>query len=146
MKTNKFQIYLAGKMGGLTYEEMMGWRLLATKKLHIFSELLNTPINVINPVNYYNFENIHHQSEREVMDFDLARVAESDLVIANLCEVNTSIGTCIEIYEAHKRGIPVIGINCDKNNEIHPWVLCCTNRIEKNLQDTCEYISNFYFQ
>jgi len=61
---NKFTIYIAGKMSGLTLEEMNSWRLKAERLLRISSD---NQIHTINPVGYYNFEmNPNTYTESEV--------------------------------------------------------------------------------
>ena len=49
---NKVKIYLAGKMSGLTFEQMNGWRVKASELL----TLHNDNIHVENPCSFYNFE------------------------------------------------------------------------------------------
>ena len=138
-------IYLAGAMSGLTMEEMNTWRLSAKSLLLTASELFDTKLNVINPVDYFNFENSRHQSEMEVMKFDLSKVKSSDIVIANMEHLNTSIGTCIECYEAWKNDIPVLAFGGDglyKN--LHPWIQNCITRYDKYYDNTVSYIRDLY--
>lgn len=135
------QCYLAGKMTGITFEEQNKWRENA--KEFIYDEIIptGTNITVINPVDFYNFENVRHQSEEEVMDFDLARLRESTFVIVNGKNLISSIGTQIEIYEAWKNNIPVYLFDA---GEIHPWLKRCITRIEKNIEGVIDYIRDFY--
>lgn len=145
MKNNSLTIYLGGKMGGLDFEEMNGWRKRLKLSLETYAESCNRNIEVINPVDYFNFEEVKHQNEREVMQFDLNKVRNSDLLIVNANGLNTSIGTAIEIYEANKLNIPVILY--DEHNEyknVHPWLQCCTTRVEPTMKNICEYIKEFY--
>ena len=78
------KIYLAGKMGGLTYEQMNDWRISLTNRLNVAAENAGYKLMIINPVLFYNFEEKKYQSEKEVKDYDLAHVITSDLVIVNL--------------------------------------------------------------
>ena len=143
---NKLKIYLAGKMSGLSHGEMINWRIQISEKLKnaaIFSECY---LNIINPVDYYNFEKTSHQSEKEVKEFDLKHVATSDIIIVNLNGLNTSDGTKYEISQASRNyNIPIIAFG-DKNlyDELHPWIKDDITRVEEDMDSTVRYISNFY--
>ena len=78
--TKKWQIYLGGKMSGLSFDEMYNWRKEAKEKLLYMSSDTGYEISVINPVDFYNFETIEYQSEAEVMDYDLYHVEHSDFL------------------------------------------------------------------
>ena len=65
----KIKIYLAGKMNGLTYQEMGLWRQEIENKFLIQSMLTNYTVMVLNPVKLYNFEEVKHQSEKEIMNY-----------------------------------------------------------------------------
>lgn len=147
MKGNKLTIYLAGKMTGLNLEEMNNWRVQLTSLLEDCAKCIDVPITVINPVNYYNFDEPRHQSEAEIMQFDINKVRNSDVVIVNLKGLSTSIGTIIELYEAKKLNIPVIVYNPFGNmdySQLHPWIQCCVTRVENNMSDIKEYVRDFY--
>lgn len=80
----ELQIYLCGKMSGLNLRQMNEWRIALKDALNFSAKTIsNVEVNVVNPVDYYNFENPTHQSEFEVMQFDLNKVKKSDIVIAN---------------------------------------------------------------
>lgn len=142
---NNLQIYLAGKMSGLTTKEMRSWRDYFSILLKEIAENMGVNVKVINPCDYYTFDFPKHQSELEVMNFDLSRVKESNLVVVNMDGLNTSIGTIIECYEAYKQGIPVLAFGSDEEYEkLHPWVQCCITRHDKNYRKCINYIGDFY--
>ena len=144
-KMNNFQIYLAGKMSGISYEEMFYWRDKIKKSLQKCGEINDYPLRIINPVEYYNFEHPRHKSEREVMEYDLLRVRNSNLVIVNVHGLNTSIGTSIELHEANCRHIPIIAYDPENEYEfLHPWLQCFVSRVENNIDSLNEYITDFY--
>lgn len=108
---------------------------------------------VINPTEYYSYGKNYHKNYHEIFRFDLHKVKKSDLVLVNLNDIRKSIGTCIEVYEAHKSGIPVIGFIDEKLpnelliNLVHPWIYYCVDRIEtgKNSMDQAfNYIISYY--
>ena len=144
----ELKIYIAGKMSGLTYEEMNGWREELKKKIIIqaCSVGCENKVCVINPVDYYNFENCRHQSEAEIEDYDLAHVVTSSIIVVNLEGLSTSDGTKYEIHDAnyHNR-IPVIAFG-DKElyEKLHPWIKRDITRVEENINDVVDYIRDFY--
>ena len=106
--SNKLTIYLAGRMGGLTKTEYNTWREVLRKKLEIAAECCNSIIQVINPADYFDFDNMEGHTDKEIMQFDLNMVRQSDIVIANVNGINESIGTSIEVYEANRLNIPIM--------------------------------------
>lgn len=141
------KIYLAGKMSGLTFEEMSEWRNEVLKKLYQAAQLSDVSIKVIHPVMYYNFVEKKHQFEVEVEEFDLAHVISSNIIIVNLDGLNDSIGTIIELHDAHyHHKIPVIAFGNSKlYKNLHPWVKNDITRVENNIDDVVTYIRDFYF-
>jgi len=136
---NKFTIYLAGKMSGLTYEEMNEWRVNAKRLLKIIS---NNQIHTINPVDYYNFEmNPNTYTEKEIKKFDLHMVKTSDLILVNL-DFSDSIGTAMEICMAYDVwDKPVIGFG---KNKSHPWMELCVSKRCETLEQAVQYITEYY--
>jgi nucleoside 2-deoxyribosyltransferase len=140
------KIYAAGKMSGLSFEDMNNWRVKLKEILTTYAELSGIDIKVINPVDFYNFETPRHQSEIEVEEFDLAHVVSSDIIIVNLDGLNSSIGTIIELHDAkYHNKIPVIAFgNKEMYDELHPWVKNDITRVEETIYDVAAYIKDFY--
>jgi nucleoside 2-deoxyribosyltransferase len=141
------KIYLAGKMSGLTFEEMTEWRNEILQKLYQAAQLSDTKINVIHPVMYYNFVEKRHQSEIEVEEYDLAHVVSSNIIVVNLAGLNDSIGTIIELHDAHyHHRIPVIAFgDRELYGNLHTWIQNDITRVENNIDDVVDYIRDFYF-
>ena len=138
-------IYEAGKMSGLGLQQMITWRIELTKELEDVAEIVGVKINAVNPVNYFNFVQKRHQTESEIMKFDLSNVKHSDIVVVNMDGLNTSIGTCIELSEAYKKEIPVLAFGSNElYEELHPWIQCCITRHDETYKDTVNYIKDFY--
>ncbi len=140
------KVYLAGKMGGLSLTEMGQWRVETERKLRNAADYIDTKIRVINPITYYNFEEVRYQNELEVQNFDLNHVITSDVIVVNLEGLSSSVGTIIELHDAsyHHR-IPVIAFGDKKlYNELHPWIQNSITRVEKDIDDVVTYISDFY--
>ncbi len=139
---NKFKVWLCGKMSGLSFEEMNTWRVNAKRLLRIASE---DRIRAINPVDFYNFElNPDTYTEKEVKEFDLHLVKASDLILVNLNHPD-SIGTAIELYLAHDiLDKPVIGFGLNEDNPCHPWMELCLTKKCETLEESVDYIVNYY--
>lgn len=135
---SKFKVYLAGKMSGLTYEEMNAWRVKAS----MLFEGYDYDIHTLNPVDFYNFEmDKNTYTEREVKRFDLGLVRSSDVILVNLDHPN-SIGTAIEIHESYDNWkIPVIGFGTTVN---HPWIMVSLDKQCETLEEAVEHIVTFY--
>ena len=141
----EMKIYLAGKMGGLDFESMNQWRKRIKNNLNFVAEYRDYRLNVVNPVDFYNFESVRYQSDREVKEYDLAHVLSSDLIIVNLEGLATSDGTKYELHDARKANIPVIAFGEYKlYEELHSWTKDNITRVEKNMEDVVEYIKDFY--
>lgn len=142
----KIKIYLAGKMSGFSFNQMNDWRQNLKTDLIKMGELFNYKMIIINPVDYYNFEEKKYQSEREVRDYDLKHATTSDIIIVNLEGLKTSDGTKYEIHDCnYHHNIPVIAFGeRELYNELHPWIKEDITRVENNEQDVVSYIRDFY--
>lgn len=138
---NTINIYLSGGMGGLSFEEQVGWRNQIVSNIINDDSLTFKPI-FFNPPYFYTPAHNYHKNEKEVMEFDLYKLRKSDVVIVNF-NVPNSIGTAMELMLAKEYNIPVIGINID-NKELHPWLLECCSRMCDNIQETIEYVKKYY--
>jgi len=136
---NKIKVYLAGKMSGLSFEEMNNWRETATKMFNHYSDKIHTE----NPCKYYNFEiDINTYTQNEVKEFDLWLVKNSDIVLVNL-DFPDSIGTAIEMHMSHDEwNIPVIGFGTREN--VHPWMLLSLTKLCETMEDAIDHILKFY--
>ena len=130
-------IYLAGKMSGLSIEEMSGWR----NEFKFKFESITDKFHIASPTDFYSFSEKKHKTEREVMDYDLWIVKNSTLIVVNLDYPN-SLGTAIELYEAYKHcGIPVIGFGTIEN---HPWIEECVTVKFDTMDEVIDHILEFY--
>lgn len=118
-----------------------------------FFDKYSDNFKIINPTDYYSYGKNYHKSDSEVFRFDLRKVRNSDIVLVNLNDIRKSIGSCIEVYEAHKSDIPVIGFLDEELpvevmiKLIHPWIYCCVDRIESgknSMINACKYINVYY--
>lgn len=140
------KIYLAGKMSGLSFEDMNSWRVEMKNLLLYPMGYKDYKLTIINPIDYFNFEEKRYQSDAEVEDYDLAHVISSDIIIVNLDGLNTSIGTGIELHDAnYHHKIPVIAFGKKEDyNNLHPWIKRKITRVEETMDDVVSYVNDFY--
>lgn len=140
---NTFKLYLAGGMGNLSWEEQTIWRDLFIELINKYSKTYDYKyiLDIINPPQFYNFKDNRHDSELEVMKYDLRHVKSSKLIIVNFNDPK-SIGTAQELAVAYDKDIPIIGIN---NKEyLHPWLICCCDKMFNNVEECVKFIIDFY--
>jgi len=131
-----------GKFGKENFDEANQWRIICKDTLERFEGCYK--IKVINPNDYFNFieEPPAYKSQREIMEFDLNKVRNADLIIVNFNDMY-SLGTMSEIAIAYEKRIPIIGFDLD-NQTLHPWQIEMTNRIFNNINEMLEYIQHYY--
>ena len=136
------RIYLSGGMGSLSIDEQSKWRKQIIDAIKFGDYHCEKKPVFFNPVDFYNFTEKRHKSEKEIVEFDLNAVRKSDLIIVNFNDPK-SLGTCAELAIAYDRKIPVIGINKD-NQELHPWLVEFTTRMCDDIREAVEYVVEFY--
>ena len=140
-------IYLAGGMqrfGKDNFDESNYWRV------HIKQELITLDhgkkVRVCNPNDYYSFEDNspRYSTLREVMEFDLNKVRNSNLIIVNFNDLK-SLGTMAELAIAYEHSIPVIGLCSEENYPmLHPWQKEMCNRIFGDIDELIDYVIEYY--
>lgn len=130
-------------MSGISWEEQTKWRRQFQNAIKFGDYDYEKRVTFFDPTQYYNFEEKRHKNEREIMEFDLYNLRNSDLVIVNLGNNgDKSIGTSMELILAKELHIPVIAFN--GNKEIHPWISEACSRICDTLKEAVEHIVEFY--
>lgn len=137
----KVKIYLSGGMGNLSFEEQSRWRQHLMDAVKFNYDCEKKPI-FFNPVQYYNFKEVRYKTQREVIEFDLYNLRNSDLVIVNFNDPE-SLGTCAELAIAYDMKKPIVGINKDEK-VLHPWLYEFTTRMCSNIKEAVEYVVDFY--
>lgn len=142
---NRKMIYLCGGMGKFgkeRFSEANEWRIDINNKIRDAS---NGKISCCNPNDHFNFlDDKEYSSQREVMEYDLYRVRNSDVIVVNFNDPN-SIGSACEMAIAYYKRIPIIGL-CEygENNNLHPWLKCMCNRIFVDREKLILYIVKHY--
>ena len=144
---NTYSIYTCGGMGKFgkeNFDKGNAWRRYCKQVLETCE--CDFKVNVINPNDYFNFvdEPPQYQSQSEVMNLDIHKLRNSDLVIANFNDMY-SLGSMAELAIAHERRIPVIGLDIDEQT-LHPWQVCMCERIFNDIDEMLDYIQDFYLR
>ena len=138
------KIYLSGGMCGLTFEQQSGWRNRLQKAIKYNREPLKNPIFFSPPNFYCPTLPKAYKSEKEVMEFDLYNLRNSDIVVVNFNAPN-SIGTAMELIMAKESHIPVIGLN-ESGVELHPWLIECCTRMCDTFTELVDHVVDFYLK
>ena len=135
------QIYLAGGMTNVSFEEANRWRVKIKHELENYE--CDSKIKCINPQDYYKIsDDSAYDSEREVMEFDLYNVKTSDILIVNFNDVH-SLGTMAEMATAYELRKPILGLNIG-NEELHPWQEEMCNKMFDDMDKLINYVKNYY--
>ena len=131
-----------GKFGKENFKESNAWRIYCKNTLENCECDYN--VKAINPNDYFNFveEPPRYVSQREVMELDLHKLRNSDLVIANFNDMY-SLGSMAELAIAYDRRIPIVGLDIDKQ-ELHTWQIEMCNRIFSDIDEMLDYVEDYY--
>lgn len=139
-----FNIYLCGGMGKFGKENFdIGneWRAYFKEKIE--DGYIDT--YVCNPNDHFNFKDERDFiSDHEVMEYDLYKVRNSDLVVVNFNDPQ-SIGSAMELAIAYEKKIPILGL-CEHNEELHPWLKTVCNRIFTDREELFLYLGKHYLE
>lgn len=136
------KIYLSGAMSGVSFEEQSKWRKQIQDAIKYGDYDYEKKPIFFDPTQYYNFEEEKQKSEKEIMEFDLYNLRNSNLVVVNFNNPS-SIGTAMELMLAKELNIPIIAFGVN-NQQVHPWLLEACTRICDNLGECVSYIVEFY--
>lgn len=142
-------VYLAGAMFCYFNTEQCDYPKQWRKEAKKYVKKIYDGITLVSPTDFYEIGKNYHKSEAEVMRFDMRMVRESDIVLCNLKDLHTSIGTSDEIFYAFISGKPVIGFLEDESEvkNIHPWKVEQIDRIETGkdgMKRAIDYIYRYY--
>ena len=131
-----------GKFGKENFKESNTWRIYCKNTLENCE--CGYKIKVINPNDYFNFkeEPPRYASQREVMELDLHKLRNSDLVIVSFNDMY-SLGSMAEFAIAYDRRIPIVGLDIDKQ-ELHTWQIEMCNRIFSDIDEMLDYVEDYY--
>lgn len=144
------QIYLAGRMSGLSLDEATGWRREFAERYAFHTDRLP---NIFIPPYYFNYDmNSDAFTDMECFRFELRQLKKSDALVVNLKDIEKSIGTCQELMAAYLNDIPVVAFSTDMASEevyskVHPWLLEEIDKVftgETAIKDAADYVYVYY--
>ncbi len=140
---NKIKIYLAGACKCLE-DEGREWRERATKMLEQAAEWQDISIKVINPLDYFSYSEHKHKTHKQVKSFYTNKILNSNVLLCNLNDSDSSVGTGQEVQFAVCNKIPVIGFGRDR---VYPWLAEVDCEVVfDTLTEACDYIRDYYMR
>lgn len=134
-------VYLAGACKHVE-DEGRAWREDITTKLNVVAEWKNKNINVINPLSYFSYNENKQKSQKQVKGFYLNKISKCDLLIVNLNDSDSSIGTAQEVQFAVDHNIPVIGYGIQN---IYPWIAEVDCQVVfDSMHEVVDYVRDYY--
>jgi hypothetical protein len=140
----EFKIYLAGGVSNLSKEEQTIWRDIIIDMINQRCKTtdIKFKLDIINPPDYFTFEEHNFDSDLEVMKYYLRHTKSSDLIIVNFNDPK-SIGTAQEIAVAYDHNIPILGLNII-NEVLNTWLICSCDRMFNSYKALIDYLFYFY--
>lgn len=137
-------IYLAGGIGGLSYQEATGWRSEVSYILGKFSgigtldpmrakESLSGEKTIANTYQALGF------TGREIFDRDLADIRSANVLLVNLLPNPTSLGTLFELGYAYSLGKPCVVV-CPPHYLDHPFISQSAKYLTTDLYQALAFI------
>ncbi len=140
------KIYTCGKMNGISFQEQMEWRSNIEHEVKIRT-YYSADVKFIHPPMFYNYEENNHQSEREILEWEMAQLHDCDIIVVNLDGIEDTTGSHMELGAVQginrfgDKHIFVIGLGKDEN--LHPWIRETCIRIEEDYAKAAEYITEY---
>lgn len=114
-----------------------GWRKAIKFELEHTTDYI-----CFNPNDYYNYGDLKPKTDKECMQFFLHKLRTTDLVIVNLDNSNSSVGTGMELILAHELHKPIIGFN--DNDTTYPWSRELCDVVLETEDEVVDYIINYF--
>lgn len=134
-------VYLAGPCKHLE-DEGRGYREELTKMLTTVAEWCGKEITVINPTKYFSYAENKHKSNKQVKEFYLNKILNSDLVLVNCNDTDLSPGTAQETQFARDNKIPVIGYG---TKNCYPWITEVDCQVVfDSMHEVVDYVRDYY--
>mgnify|MGYP003602624567 FL=1 len=141
-------IYLAGAIGKVSKKRAEEWREYFVTT---YSYFVDRP-DVINPIDFFSYDEVEKYTEREVLDWELSEVSKSDVLVVNLDRVTESVGTLQEMATAYTHHIPIIAFHLHMTEQeiketLHPWIGTeCTKIFTGSyaINKVADYVATYY--
>ena len=133
------KIFLSGGQKNLDKEDRTSWRKWIKRDLSLDTTV---KCEVFDPTEYFDYD-LPYNSERQVMNYDLWNLRNSDIVVVNFNDPK-SIGTATEIATAYELRKPIIGLHEDKTKPVYPWHKEMVDYMADDLEDLVWYLKLKY--
>lgn len=141
MKNSDLTVYLAGKCRGLN-DEGKSWRNEIEVKLQTVAEWINSNIRVVDPTEYFSYSENKHKSNKQVKEFFLNKISQCDLVIVNLDDSDSSVGTAQECQFAVDNKIPIVGFG---TKNMYEWIAEVDCQVVfDSMHEVVDYVRDYY--
>ena len=141
MKNSDLTVYLAGKCRGLN-DEGKSWRNEIDVKLQTVAEWINSNIRVVDPTEYFSYSENKHKSNKQVKEFFLNKISHCDLVIVNLDDSDSSVGTAQECQFAVDNKIPIVGFG---TKNMYEWIAEVDCQVVfDSMHEVVDYVRDYY--
>lgn len=141
MISSDLTVYLAGKCRGLE-DEGTSWRNEIAVKLQTVAEWINSDIRVIDPTKYFSYSENKHKSNKQVKEFFLDKISQCDLVIVNLDDSDSSVGTAQECQFAVDNRIPIVGFG---TKNMYEWIAEVDCQVVfDSMHEVVDYVRDYY--
>lgn len=140
-----FNVYLAGSISGMTYEDATEWR----RKADILLKQTGINFNSVDPMrgkeNLFGSSELPHESPKHPAKHiwlrDKYDVESCDGMIVNFLNCKrVSIGTCVEIGMGVEQEIPIIVIMEENNIHNHPFITEPAYRVVRTLEEAIDVL------
>jgi len=135
------RIYLAGP-SYFEEDEGASWRAKATQMFKTVTEDLDCTVKIINPLDFFSYSEVKHQSDTQVKQYYMDQILHSRLVLCNLDRTRTSPGTAQELQFAVDNKIPVVSFSTDE--EVYPWLKVDSQVVFPSMLQAIDYVIDYY--
>lgn len=141
-------VYLAGAIGNVSKKRAEEWRKYFVTT---YSYFVDKP-DVINPIDFFTYDEVENYSDNEVLNWELAQVAKADVLVVNLDCITSSVGTLQEMATAYTHNVPIIAFHLHMTEDeirstLHPWIgEECTKIFTGSyaINKVADYVATYY--
>lgn len=140
-----YKIYTAGKMTGLSYALQMNWRRELERKI---CHNTDKKCTFVHPPLYWNTKTEDPKIDKEAMIWDLAQLRSSDIMVVNIKDINSSVGTHFELATAlatnnnSNHHIYIVGFG-ESDERLHPWIENAIEFRTDNITEASDLIAHY---
>lgn len=134
-----FEIYASGATKNLSPNESLIWREVAKEYLESVEGKYD--VKVFIPEHFFGYIHKNPKTEKQCRTFFLWHTEISQLLLVNLNQTATSVGTGMEVQKAMDFRIPIIGFGTDN---VYPWIKDSCDVVFDTMEEALEYIKEYY--